>query len=626
MANLTESSIYTPGIFQLEKTTPPLGGAPVIDNGVPSAGHANAQALQLANRTNNLNVRLTSAEGDIDTLQSQVQEGGSATVLRSDLQNSTDETKGASLVGYDGSSVALALRDTKKVASYEALRNYTGPAQFVYVTNTGISGLFYKLSSPQTDNGGTIIGSYARVDTSRLTAEMFGAKADGVTDCTSAINSAISAIATGGGEIYLPGRDYKITGEIVNTGVGVGIRGANRWTTRLLQSNLSSSVINNSGMFFKLSDLCIDYTGTPTAGRGLYSTGSYSVCKDFTVRRGWDCIFLETGVAQRLLNFDVLNYERAGIRLKNLNDPFISTFIANANDVIKGRDGGICLEDKVEALMCSQGDVLLGEYSFTSKATVFGQNTRPAYNKFTDIFFDSSAKGCPFDAMVETDFINCWWSNGRISGAAMPGSSWGNVDSIRIIGGQSFNCGSHGSLIKATSKNVQFIGHSFESNSATAGDGVADGLSVETGASNWSVIGGKASNGLYTGKQRYGIDIAANCADFEVHAVKLKGNFTGPIRDLSTTTLKSFVSNSGYVTKNKGTANVPVGQTVASVTHGLARTPTVSEISVGFGGAPAASGVSSLYVAAITATTFQIVTNTAVTNNILPVVWRADIG
>lgn len=51
MTNLTESPIYEEGIFQLEKSTPPLGGAPVIDNGVPSAGHANAQALQLANRT-----------------------------------------------------------------------------------------------------------------------------------------------------------------------------------------------------------------------------------------------------------------------------------------------------------------------------------------------------------------------------------------------------------------------------------------------------------------------------------------------------------------------------------------------------------------------------------------------
>lgn len=51
MANLTENPIYEPGIFQLEKTTPPLGGAPAFNGPNPSAGHANVQGLQLANRT-----------------------------------------------------------------------------------------------------------------------------------------------------------------------------------------------------------------------------------------------------------------------------------------------------------------------------------------------------------------------------------------------------------------------------------------------------------------------------------------------------------------------------------------------------------------------------------------------
>lgn len=54
MANLPESAVYEAGIFQLEKTTPPLGGVPTFIAGNPSAGHANVQALQLANRTNYL--------------------------------------------------------------------------------------------------------------------------------------------------------------------------------------------------------------------------------------------------------------------------------------------------------------------------------------------------------------------------------------------------------------------------------------------------------------------------------------------------------------------------------------------------------------------------------------------
>ena len=87
MANLTESPIYEPGIFQLEKTTPPLGGAPAFNGTNPSAGHANVQAAQLANRTS--------------WLKQQIEDGGSALSLKGLLESTTDEEHGASLVGYD---------------------------------------------------------------------------------------------------------------------------------------------------------------------------------------------------------------------------------------------------------------------------------------------------------------------------------------------------------------------------------------------------------------------------------------------------------------------------------------------------------------------------------------------
>ena len=92
MANLTESPIYETGIFQLEKSTPALGGAPVIDSGVPSAGHANAQAQQLANRT--------------AWLKERVDSGGSASSLAANLANASDSDKGAALIGYNGGTVA----------------------------------------------------------------------------------------------------------------------------------------------------------------------------------------------------------------------------------------------------------------------------------------------------------------------------------------------------------------------------------------------------------------------------------------------------------------------------------------------------------------------------------------
>lgn len=86
MTNITEFSIWENGIYQLETEDPALGGAPAIVDGEPVAGHANAQAKQLANRTTYLK---TTHETFV-----------------SDLADNTDSAKGAELIGYQGGTVA----------------------------------------------------------------------------------------------------------------------------------------------------------------------------------------------------------------------------------------------------------------------------------------------------------------------------------------------------------------------------------------------------------------------------------------------------------------------------------------------------------------------------------------
>ena len=113
MANLTESPIYEPGIFQLEKTTPPLGGAPALNGSNPSAGHANVQALQLANRTAYLKQQLDLVAEDVPS--------------------------------------------NKSFSNYTTLRAYTGSAIFAKVLKPSISGNFYRDENDNTspDNGVT---------------------------------------------------------------------------------------------------------------------------------------------------------------------------------------------------------------------------------------------------------------------------------------------------------------------------------------------------------------------------------------------------------------------------------------------------------------------------------------
>lgn len=133
MANLVESSIYEPNIFQIGTDTPVLGGNPVITNGVPSQGYLNAATQQLANRTrylqDNKQNKLTPGSNitiSADNVISAVIDasgGGSDTQLRSDLAAKNNNTKGAFLVGYNNQTVGDKLDSIDTSAAANQLRS-----------------------------------------------------------------------------------------------------------------------------------------------------------------------------------------------------------------------------------------------------------------------------------------------------------------------------------------------------------------------------------------------------------------------------------------------------------------------------------------------------------------------
>lgn len=206
MANLTESPIYEPGIFQLEKTTPPLGGAPAFNGTNPSAGHANVQAFQLANRT--------------AWLKQQLESAGSAATLASDLANNSDTAKGATLIGFDSTTVNDILNTVRPLASYNALRSYSGSATIVRITNSLISGFFYYDPSDTTsvDVEGLVLVDISGRRWKRDFKGPIFATWCGVsgTDIGPAINRAGTYLSNiiGGGEIFVPSGNWTTSIEI----------------------------------------------------------------------------------------------------------------------------------------------------------------------------------------------------------------------------------------------------------------------------------------------------------------------------------------------------------------------------------------------------------------------------
>lgn len=117
-----------------------------------------------------------------------------------DLANDTDPSKGAHLIGWDGGTSGDQMDLSKKLANYTALRNYSGSATIVRITNNRLSGFFYLdlVDTTSSDNGGTTIVDmlgrrWKREFTPKVLVEWFGAIGDGITNCTAAIASANTA-------------------------------------------------------------------------------------------------------------------------------------------------------------------------------------------------------------------------------------------------------------------------------------------------------------------------------------------------------------------------------------------------------------------------------------------------
>lgn len=303
MANLTESPIYEPGIFQLEKSTPPLGGAPVIDNGVPSAGHANAQAQQLANRTANHQLRLTQAESDIDQLQIDV--GNSLT------QSSASLTPSANKIPLANNSGLIA------------------------------DGWLSNAIARQADLS-ALSASVDAIKALSVNVKQYGAVGDGTTSDTAAVQSLVNTVASsGGGCVYFPRGNFVVTGLTVPANVF------------LCGAGVSATFLSYAGTTGVVG---IDFTYRATSynvggiqGLTVYNTGSTAsaairtaaIEDAFTKSQRWSFTdFAIRGVSGNLNNIIIGDSATSAIQRFFIQGPYV----AQNTDTGQPQDVGILLK------------------------------------------------------------------------------------------------------------------------------------------------------------------------------------------------------------------------------------------------------------------------------------------
>jgi hypothetical protein len=413
----------------------------------------------------------------------------------------------------------------------------------------------------------------------------FGAVGDGVADDTAAIQAAIDAVqAAGGGEVFVPKGTYNLSAALTLPDA-VSLVGANRYAALLRQTVATANVINVTGWFCNVRSLSIIYASTPESpAAAIKVTSAYCTLEDFVIRNAYTGVWWYGGPAVfgNMRNLMILDYESCGLLCQGINDLFLSDFLMNAGNATRGALGGIRLLDKVEALLAVNGDILQGVFAMTMDASSNALNVRPAYNTFQSVYFDSAANTTLIAKMVESDFVGCWFSNGR-SGAGFPGMQIENSQSVRFTASRFFNSGGPGALVAATSEDIAFVNCKFESNSVTSGSGVAHGLVIATGTPRVKVIGCTAGNGLYTGEQGRGIFINNDCTDVIVADNDLTGNKDGALV-VGTGVTGVIRDNRGY---QPGMTTPSVGASPYTYTAGplyesvYVTGGTVSEIAVG---------------------------------------------
>lgn len=177
---------------------------------------------------------------------------------------------GSALVGHQDTTVSDLL-DSVRIADYATLRAYTGSARNVYITGysaasapSGVAGQFTLDDTDTTsaDNGGTILVAsngkrWKRVIDGHVNVLWFGAKGDGVTDDTTAIQNAANTVTGVAGRalhipktptgVYLTGSVSLKSNTVVWIDGGVTIRKKVNGTRVFLFSNVSDVFVYANG-------------------------------------------------------------------------------------------------------------------------------------------------------------------------------------------------------------------------------------------------------------------------------------------------------------------------------------------------------------------------------------------
>lgn len=202
----------------------------------------------------------------------------------------------------------FATRTAAQAAFILAPQSYIRTAGYTTAGDGG-GALYTRAASGQLK---TADGQWWEIAQSSVTPEMFGAKGNGTTDDTAAINAAIAHPRAR--EVVLQDKSYKVT--TVNFSRTITLRGLNKWSSALVGSTTNTPVITITAAPMDIRNLRIDRSVVPVVGATGITTlnGGFGKLSDLVVQNQYDGIFLQSTANSEISNIiSQFNY-RFGIR------------------------------------------------------------------------------------------------------------------------------------------------------------------------------------------------------------------------------------------------------------------------------------------------------------------------
>jgi hypothetical protein len=406
----------------------------------------------------------------------------------------------------------------------------------------------------------------------------YGAKGDGVTDDTAAIQAAINS-APGGGVISFPIGWYKVTGLNITQG-GITLKGQGP-ATKILASNNTSTVVNCIGTQITIDQLSFHTVGFVQRTGGKYiQLNSDSTVSNCHFGQGFTAIAVEGSVSIYTIDSCVFR----DFNTNNTSDViFIDTVGADGsiNDCIFDNNASLMPRSGIRLYSCQDvtlsnlniiqcgNDLLIDPPNGKVVASLYASNT----------FFDTAKNGILITpqaggAVVRTNFVNCWASSHTQRGIVIDGTN-GNCWGICFVN-QSAHLNTLDAIFVLGSNTTDIV---FNGGEASQNGG--SGFTTGPNATSFYLRNFHAGSGHGLSGNPWGCYINADATNYEISGCVFEGNTIGQFADLAKTGRVFHNYNlTGVKTYNSGIQAIVPGTNTITINHGLNATPSAGDINI----------------------------------------------